>query len=113
MSCVYDWLGSLQTELPYFMLKFVYMAHKDWIRTSSPVSVAANNVLVMDICAKPLPLSEDDPEVSFLGYGPEKEGLFANYDTALHSVSELDFIPEDEELPEQIFDNEESAPEEV
>ena len=113
MSSVYDWLGSLQTEPAYFKLKFVYMAHEDWIRPPSPVSVAANNVLVMDTCEKPLPQSEDDPEVSFLGYDPEKEGLSANDDTSLHSVSELDFIPEDEELPEQIFDNEESAREEV
>lgn len=113
MSSVYDWLGSLQTEPPYFKLKFVYMAHENWIRPSSPVSVAANNVLVVDVCEKPLPLSEDDPEFSFLGYGPEKEGVSANDDTLSHNVSDLDYIPEDEELPLQIFDYEESAHEEV
>lgn len=113
MSSVYDWLGSLQTEPPYFMLKFVCMAHENWISPSSPVSIAANNVLLMDACEKPLPLSEDDPEVSFLGYGQEKDGLSANDDTLSHNVSELDYIPEDEELPLQIFDNEESAHEEV
>lgn len=74
MSSVHDWLGSLQTEPPFFMLKYVCMAHENWICPSSPVSIAPNNVLVMDIYEKLLPLSEDDPEISFLGYGPEKGG---------------------------------------
>ena len=90
------------TEPPYFMLKFVCMAHENWIRPSSPVSIAVNNVLLVDACEKLLPLSEDDPEVSFLGYGQEKDGLSANDDTLSHNVSELDYIPEDEELPLQI-----------
>ena len=113
MSSVYDCLGSLETKPPYFMLKFIYTSNEDWIRSTSPVSVAANNVLVMNVCTTPLPLSEDDLEVSFLGYGPEQEGLSANDDTLLRNVSDPYDIPQDEELPQQIFDNEDIAGEEV
>ena len=113
MSSVYDWLGFLETELPYFMLKFIYTSNEDWMRPISPVSVAANNVLVMNVCTTPLPLSEGDLEVSFLGYGPEQEGLSANDDTLLRNVSDPYDIPQDEEMPQQIFDNEDIAGEEV
>ena len=82
MTSVYDWAGSLSASPEHFKLKLSY-THPEvqWISPSSPITAASNNVLDMIGCDEPPPLTDDDPEVSFLGYVPVQEETAAGNDT--------------------------------
>ena len=66
MAAVYDWIGSLQLIPLYFSLS---STPDNVIDPSVSIDYSADKVLFMEQRDDPIPLSADDDEVSFKGFG--------------------------------------------
>ena len=66
MAAVYDWIGSLQLIPLYFSLS---NTPGNVIDPSVSIDYSADKVLFMEQRDDPIPLSADDDEVSFKGFG--------------------------------------------
>ena len=66
MAAVYDWIGSLQLIPLYFSLS---STPGNVIDPSVSIDCSADKVLFMEQRDDPIPLSADDDEVSFKGFG--------------------------------------------
>ena len=66
MAAVYDWIGSLQLIPLYFSLS---STPGNMIDPSLSIDYSADKVLFMEQRDDPIPLSADDDEVSFKGFG--------------------------------------------
>ena len=67
VSMLYDWVGSLSSDPKFFQLYF----KSDVLLPHQTIKVADKAVVMMRECDAPVPLSEDDKEVTFLGFGDE------------------------------------------
>ena len=106
MAAVYDWIGSLQLFPVYFSL---CTAPGDPLDLSLLAEDAEGKVLFMEPRDNPIPLSADDLEITFKGFG-QHGNVETALDDSLFDLGEIGTTPPLNLLAEETDSEENGSP---